>query len=214
VIFIPHKGAADIGLQPRTSCIYRGRDGFTLIELIVVMSLISIIFFFAIPRLDTSFLTNRSHRVSNWIVFHVKSLKNKAVSQQKTYVMRLDLGENRISCFVKSNQDGDVLDQTEEKSVPSMGDETANNLSTEGLLEKGRKSEKEVFSLPQGFRLSDVILGKKTVFTTGTVDIHFYAKGYSDPAIIHVKDEDGNTVSYIIEPFLTHVTVKNDYVEF
>ena len=44
--------------------------------------------------------------------------------------------------------------------------------------------------------------------------INFYPKGYSDRAVIHVEDGHDNRYSYLIEPFLPHVKIKDEYIEF
>lgn len=190
---------------------FSNRNGFTLIELIVVMTLIGIIFFFAIPRLDTSFLTNSSRQISNWITIHVTSLKSRAIEKQVPYIMEIDLGENRISCFAGPENQTDIF--AEANTQPDNS--TAKGRVADSKADEGReKPKKEDFSLPDKYRIADVLLADGTIRTTGTVDIHFYPKGYSDRAIIHVKDDDGNTISYIIEPFLSRVMIKDDYVEF
>jgi len=190
--------------------------GFTLIELIVVMTLIGIIFFFAVPRIDSSIFTNSSRQVSNWIILHVKSLKSRAVAKQVSYVMEVDMGENRISCFAGPESNMDMLPeintQINDSGDTQQGDGAKFNESPVDAISE--KPKKEEFSLPDRYRIADVLFADGTIQTAGTVDILFYAKGYSDRAIIHVKDDDGNTISYIIEPFLSRALIKDDYVEF
>ena len=50
--------------------------------------------------------------------------------------------------------------------------------------------------------------------TRGIAEIHFYRKGYSDKALIHIEDDDNEQSSYLIEPFLPHVKIIEEYVEF
>ncbi|MBU1161919.1 MAG: prepilin-type N-terminal cleavage/methylation domain-containing protein, partial [Proteobacteria bacterium] len=45
--------------------------GFTLIELIVVISLISIMLFFAIPRFQSNVLSDSTKEVSRWILLKI-----------------------------------------------------------------------------------------------------------------------------------------------
>ena len=70
--------------------------GFTLIELIVVISLISILLFFSIPRLDVSLFKDRDRELSAWIVLAVKSLKETSFREQRTFVLALDFDHNRM----------------------------------------------------------------------------------------------------------------------
>jgi len=211
VIFICNTKAGSCRPRIFRLCGPRNHGGFTLIELIVVMSLIGIIFFFAIPRLDRSFFTNSSRQVSNWISLHVKSLKSNAVAGQTPYVMRIDMGENKISCFSEPGNNMDALPKTN-GPAETVGEKNPEDEAA--FDEVSEKPKTDDFSMPDGYRVSDILFVDGTVQTTGTVDIHFYPKGYSDRAIIHVKDRDGNIVSYIIEPFLSRAIIKNDYVEY
>jgi prepilin-type N-terminal cleavage/methylation domain-containing protein len=83
-------------LQTYRQIIRNGIGGFTLIELIVVISLISILLFFSIPRLDVSLLKDRDRELSAWIILNVKSLKEAAFREQQTFVLSLDLDHHRM----------------------------------------------------------------------------------------------------------------------
>jgi hypothetical protein len=48
----------------------------------------------------------------------------------------------------------------------------------------------------------------------GQADIYFNEKGYSDKAIIHLKNDDNEKFSFLIEPFLLRVRLYNGYTEF
>ena len=56
----------------------------------------SILLFFSIPRLDVSLLKDRDRELSAWIILTIKSLKEKAFREQQTFVLSLDLDENRM----------------------------------------------------------------------------------------------------------------------
>ena len=75
---------------------FRLNQGFTLIELIVVITLITLMLFFAIPRFQVDVLSDNTNKVSRWIMVKVHSLKEKAVSEQKLYVLHISLDSNRL----------------------------------------------------------------------------------------------------------------------
>ena len=83
-------------MRTHRQIIRNGPNGFTLIELIVVISLISILLFFSIPRLDVSLVKDRDRELSAWIILTVKSLKEAAFREQQTFVLSLDLDHNRM----------------------------------------------------------------------------------------------------------------------
>jgi prepilin-type N-terminal cleavage/methylation domain-containing protein len=93
-----------------------GNQGFTLIELIVVISLISILLFFSIPRLDISLFKDRNRELSAWIVLTVRSLKEASLRDQETYVLALDLDNNRM--WVASADAADEITAEDKEALP------------------------------------------------------------------------------------------------
>ena len=162
------------------------RRAFTLIELIVVLSLVSIMLFFAVPRIDQSFFSADARKLSSWILLNTKALKNRAVKEQAVYALYVGLDENRLWT-------GPVSDR---ENMPGPG---------EG---------EDAFSPAAGARIIDVMFPKDTRISSGTVQIRFYPKGYSDRAIIHVQTGDQTRRSYRIESFLPQVAIRDAYVEF
>jgi len=158
--------------------------GFTLIELVVVTALISLLLVFAIPRFQDVSIFQGSNKISRWIMLKVGSLKDRAIKERRVYI--LHIGTDSGEMWV----------------------------SGEGMDEEAREKAREsARSLPAGYRISDVALPVRGKIAVGRVDIRFYPKGYSDKAMIHLEDDDGNYLSFLIEPFLTQVKRYEDYVE-
>jgi general secretion pathway protein H len=158
---------------------------FTLIELIVVMALISILLFFAIPRLDIDIFSDDDRNVSTWILFTVKSLKEIAQQDGVQLTLYVDLDNRMMWTGGKAD---------------SESQETA--------------SKENQYKLPEGMDLLDVEFPGMEQKTSGIVEIYFYPKGYSDKAVIHIRDNDHNRHSYVIEPFLSEVKIYDRYIEF
>jgi len=172
---------------------FNNHQGFTLIELIVVISLISILLAFALPKLNVSFVADHQRKLSTWIVLTVKSLKENALRDQTLYVLNLDFDNQQMWT---------------EKSV------TKEETPEEKAVEEKKAPEENKYSLPEGYRLMDVEFVDDKKIKEGIVPIHFYPKGYSDKAIIHVQDENDNRSSYLIESFISHVKIHEEYIDF
>jgi prepilin-type N-terminal cleavage/methylation domain-containing protein len=74
----------------------RNDTGFTLIELVVVISLISIMLFFTIPRLQNAIPLGDDKKAARWIIGKVQALKESAVREQLDYVLNLNIDTNRL----------------------------------------------------------------------------------------------------------------------
>jgi len=76
--------------------VFQRIKGFTLIELIVVISLISIMLFFAIPRFQSNVLSDSTKEVSRWILLKIPYIKGMAAKEQKRYILHVGLDSNRL----------------------------------------------------------------------------------------------------------------------
>jgi prepilin-type N-terminal cleavage/methylation domain-containing protein len=164
---------------------FRLNQGFTLIELIVVITLISLMLFFAIPRFQVDVLSDNTNKVSRWIMLKVHSLKEKAVREQKLYVLHISLDSNRL--WVTS----EIMSQEELQAAEANG-----------------------YELSDDINLLDVEYPDEEKISVGRADIYFYKKGYSDKAIIHISNDDNERRSFLIEPFLSHVRLYDKYIGF
>jgi len=159
--------------------------GFTLIELIVVVSLISIMLFLYIPKFQEVVVFDNTKKVSRWIIGKVRALKEGSITNYKSYFLHVDLDDNRMW----------VTDEL-------MSEEEMQNAEQQG------------FELPDDINLVDVEYPGKDKILFGQADIYFYKKGYSDKALIHIEDSNNERLSFLIEPFLSKVRLYEEYVEF
>lgn len=158
--------------------------GFSLVELVVVLFLIGILLSFTLPRVNGTILTNHTQSVSRRIISTVQLLKERSVRDQNLYILHLDLDAKRLWV-------------------------THESMSAEEL----EAAEQKGYALPDDVILLDVETPGKGKVTSGRADIHFYKKGYSDRALIHIE-EDNHRRSFLIETFLTRVRLYEEYVEF
>ena len=159
--------------------------GYTLIELVVVMALISIMFFFAMPRFRENVLTDQVRKTSRWVITQTRHLKQQSIREKKDYILHVDMDSHKLWI-----------------SDPDM---------EEAALEK---AEDEAFQLPEDVEVIDVEFPVRGKISTGQADIYFYAKGYSDKALIHIQQDSERQVSFLIEPFLPQTKYIEDYAEF
>lgn len=162
-----------------------GMAGYTLIELVVVMALISIMFFFAMPRFQDNVLTDQVRKTSRWVITQTRHIKQQAVREKKDYVLHVDMDAEKL--WVST------LDMEEDAL---------------------QKAEEDAFQLSEDVEIMDVEFQKRGKLASGQADIYFYAKGYSDKVLIHMQEDHDRQVSFLIEPFLPQTKYIEGYSEF
>ncbi len=159
--------------------------GFTLIELIIVISLISIMLFFAVPKFQTGLFVNNMNKTLRWLMLKTQSMREAAVFDQKLCVLHINL-------------DSGFLWVTDELMD----------------METQKKAKKKGFMLFDDVKIDDVEYPDNLKISTGTADICFYKKGYSDNALIHLEDSDNQRFTLHIRPFLSKIKLYEKYFKF
>ena len=160
--------------------------GFTLIELMVVMLLISIVLAIALPKFGGGAFQDPVKKLSRWMINTVKSLRSTAIQKQQTQGLVIDLSNRRMWL---------VNDAMDEEAVQAA----ASNKAVE---------------LPDAIRYMDVQFPQQERETSGTAEIRFYPAGYSDQVLIHLETEDNEKVTYLVEPLLPKVKIYDEWIDY
>ncbi len=161
------------------------KQGYTLIELIVVIVMIGIILTFAAPRLRIAFLNDPLKTAARKMVGIVHNLRNEAVRQRQTYTLHLDLNSS------KSWTTWDLM-----------------------TVEEQTLAREQASSLPVDVRIRDVWIKGKGKVAEGEASIRFTPMGYTQAAAVHLRSPDGREITLELSPFISKVTVIDKYVEF
>ena len=159
--------------------------GFTLIELIVVIALLSIMLVITIPRFHNVLVADSAGKTSRWMIGTVKALRESAFKDQKRYILHIDMDAGNL--------------WTSDASM-----------TEEAILEAASTG----YRLPDDVHLLDVEFPVNGKVSTGRADIFFYPQGYSDQALIHLDGEDSVSLTYSIEPFLSEIGIYETYKSY
>jgi len=158
--------------------------GFTIIELVIVISIMGIVLFFMIPEFKAFQLFSNSSNSLGRTIGLISDLKRKALSENMDLVMNIDPGSGLIWVTDDSMEEEQIL-----------------------------AAKKKGIKFSSGMTIVDVEFGKKHFQQSSAYQIRFNRHGYSDMAMIHIK-KDENDVTIRIEPFLSGPEVENRYVSF
>ena len=158
--------------------------GFTLLELIVVITLLGIMLVFTVPRFHETLFLDESKKSARWIIGKVRALKEAAIRNQTNYNLHIDLDTQRYW-------------------------ETNESMSAEAI----ESAPLDAAPLPGDLKIADVEYPNRGKIYSGQTDITFYKTGYTDKLLIHFQN-DAEYVSFLIEPFLSEVTVYETYASF
>jgi prepilin-type N-terminal cleavage/methylation domain-containing protein len=164
----------------------RPGKGFTLLELMVVMLLISIVLAISIPKFGGGPFQDPVKKLSRWMINTVKTLRSAAIQQQKTQGLIIDLSNRRMWL---------VNDAMDEEAVQAAASNKA-------------------MTLPDAIRYMDVQFPQQERISSGTAEVRFYPAGYSDQVLIHLETDDDEKLSYLVEPLLPKVKIFDEWIEF
>lgn len=163
----------------------RGEAGFTLIELIVVIALISILLFFSMPRFQGEILEDDTQKALRWVMHTAKNLRQDAVKHQKIHILHVE------------------------------PDEGAMWVSDAGMTEEeAEAARKEKYEFPNHMTIVAVEFPGSDRTGQEEAEIRFHPKGYSDRAAIHFRTDGEEQISLVIEPFLANIKVYDTHVGF
>lgn len=162
-----------------------GTNGFTLIEITIVLALIGVLLFFAVPRFQDALLIDPSKKPTRWLMITIPQLRSSAIRDQQDYHLHVDLSENRLWATHAAETD-----------------------------EAQKRAQKDAYQLSEGVRLTGVVFANGRKQTVDVATIVFHPQGWADRAIIQMETNGRDRFSFIIRPFLTRIERIDGYQDF
>ena len=217
----------------------RGRSalhaGFTLLELTIVVIIFAVLVTLIGVRTGSfDFLNSQAliRKLSETITF----LHYQSLADQHMYQLEIDLGKNEYSV-------GELIDVGPEDSSVAQMFQDAGTLSLElALMLNPSFTSDQIFSppdaypsladpipLPEGMyfedvrtmrglvtppRHNDATMADNSTDRPGVAYIRFSPRGFSEFAVIHLKEEDGKETTLLVNPFTGLVDIIKGYKDF
>jgi Tfp pilus assembly protein FimT len=147
--------------------------GYTFLELLVVITLVGLFLFFAVPRIAPDAPSDDFRRAINWFTLNIPALKRQAVSENTPLYLQVDRKSGRLWIS-----------------------------KTDDLEEAGEDAESTAFVLPDSVSIREIALYGRTVPESGPVTIRFLPNGTSDYLKLKIIGDSGSSADIHIEPFL------------
>jgi len=161
------------------------RSGFTLMELVVVMVLLSLLTAFAAPRIRTSLFTDQLKASGRRLVGLISETGQEAR---------------------RSHQPWEIVYNPDERSFHATPGGDNGDTGT------GNTSIRPV-SLPEGVRVVDITTARSGAKKEGELVLRFTSRGYVDQTLIHLADDSGRNMTLAISPFLGSIRMYDTYLD-
>jgi prepilin-type N-terminal cleavage/methylation domain-containing protein len=160
------------------------QDGFSLIELSIVILLLSFLLLLSIPRFGAVLVGQRLNSTGHLITGLVRYLYDQSTAKKRLYRLNYHFKDGEI-WITFPNDEGEFIED---------------RLSS---FTRRRK-------LPTGIQFEDIETPMGKV-TEGQAYTQFFATGLVDQTIVHVRADDGAQLSVLIHPLNGRVTIEQGY---
>ena len=168
--------------------------GFTLLELSVVIFIIGLLVTIALPRFG-SIGRARLESSAKRLASLVRYLGGEAAFKSQLYRLHYDLDQHAywVSVFI--------------------AEQNPQNQLTRGEFIDDPDPLTQRVQLPPTITFADVRVPGIGRVSRGNVYTHFYPQGYTDPTVIHLRDQEARVMTVSIPPLTGEVGVFEGYVD-
>ncbi len=182
-------------------CLKTNNNGFTLIELIVVIAVFSILSIVVMPRIINYLSSARD----NFLIFSTivtKTFDDAFINHRNNFIV--------IHCQSQENDIAEIpntlFERTNGISVAILND-NSEFIDNPNKLLKNRE-------FPDSFVIKEVLLPDGSSFTSGNVILPVYSSGTTSGAIVHILTNNEEEWSLIIKPYIKVPKVVKGYTTY
>lgn len=177
----------------------RNNDGFSLLEIIIVLTILSIMSILVVPRVSHYLSSSRTNFITATTMI-AKTFDDSVLNNNLNFLI-IHLHERDLD-FTDDDTQG-VLHRTNGLSVANLDENKRFVDSTNKLLSR------QLFN--DSFILKKVLFTDGTSMSSGNVIVPFYPQGYSDNLIIHILVNNTDEWSIRIDKFQKEPVIQRGF---
>lgn len=182
-------------------CLKTNSNGFTLIELIVVIAVFSILSIVVMPRI-INYLSSARDNFLILSTIVTKSFDDAFINNRTNFIV--------FHCQSKENEISEIsnplFERTNGVSVAILN-ENSEFIDNPNKLLKNRE-------FPDSFAIKEILLPDGSSYTSGNVMIPVYSSGSTSGAIVHIITSNEEEWSLIINPYIKVPKVVKGYTTY
>ncbi len=172
------------------------RSGFTLIEILIVMAIIAAVMAIGLPAIQRV-TYQRINSTTRKFVGLIRTVRNDAVLLNNIYRLTIDL--DKKTYWIETQREQALLSDPVAVDPKKKRGAVAGSSSNFNMAPKYNKKP---LPMPDGVAFDGVLKEKEGLIKEGMVYVHFFPSGFNEQAILYLKREGTDVVSYslVIRP--------------
>ncbi len=190
------------------------RDGFTLIEILMVLAIFGVLAAVTAPMFVRSMRGNRLRAGTRAIVSAGRYARSMALLKQVEMALVMEVGEGRITIrpavVRKPHEDEEEAESLEAENVAYLAEMGSGVLGEESEpAQVTATGEAELVRKLDGVVIDYVNLGGDQFFTEGTCTILYRNNGRCDPYEVQITDRFGERVTIEVDALSSAQTTRD-----
>jgi len=183
------------------------KQGFTLIEIMIVLVIIGAVLALAIPKLTSS--KSKIKDEIRHIALVIKEVHNAARLENKTYRMVFNMDEKKLHSYWIESSDvatATMLNTDQTKKLKDADPKKSLLLKNNGFA-INHSILKDSVKLPKQLFIDQIEYVGHQAISAGDATIYFFAQGLVQEVAIHLSDHKTLFWTIYISPLTAHATI-------
>ncbi|MBY0369849.1 type II secretion system GspH family protein [bacterium] len=191
----------------------RSRSGFTLIEIMIVLAIIGTVLALGLPAIQRV-TYQRINSTTRKYVGLIRTVRNDAVLMNNIYRLVIDFDEHTY--YIESQREAKLLGAPDPNASRSKkkNDKKEKDEEPPSNFDFAQKYNKKPVPMPDGVEFDGVLKEREGLVKEGKAYVHFFPNGFNEQAILYLKREGSQVVSYSlwVRPTSGRVDIYQEYV--